>query len=108
MASIIFGIITSTGWVGYFERMANKNKHRTEGPPRMSAGEFEDGLVVSNWLGVRTCDEPLDPYSPGIYYCLSNYQLFSKDSALSTKWTCEAASNKDPKHSIRAETFHSS
>ena len=108
MASIIFRIITSTGWVGYPERMANKDKHRTERPPRMSAGECKDGLVESNRLGVGTCDERLDPYSRGIYYCLSNYQLFTKDSPLSTKWTCEAAFNKDPKHYIGAETFHSS
>jgi len=73
----------------------------------MPVGECEYGLLESNWLGVRTCSEPLYPYSRGIY-CLNNYQLFSKDSALSTKCACNAAFNKDPKHSTGAETFHSS
>ena len=87
--------------------MANKDKQRTEKPPRMFAGECENRLVESTWLEVRTCGKPLDPYSRGIY-CLSNYQVFSKDSALSTKCTCKAAFNKNPKYSTGAETFHSS
>ena len=43
MASIIFRIITSTGWAGYLERIANKDR----GQPTQD---------------VRTCDEPLDSY----------------------------------------------
>jgi len=59
MASITFRITASMGWVGYLESMVNKDKHRTERPPRMPEGECENGLVESNWLGVGTFGEPL-------------------------------------------------